>query len=70
MQSWEYYVWYLDATTEAESLTAELEQRGQEGWELVAVVPNASSNYPDRPYVAFFKRPRVADPGQPIVGFG
>ncbi len=56
MARWEYLVWYLDSTTEAESLTEDLNNYGKQGWELVAVASHGSSNYPDRPLAAFFKK--------------
>jgi hypothetical protein len=57
-QKWEYRVWYLDTSVEAESIQGDLERLGREGWELVSVSPFDSPSYPDQQtLVAFFKRP-------------
>jgi hypothetical protein len=59
--TWEYLVWYLDTSSEAKSLDDDVNQIGQEGWELVAVTPHTSA-IAGRDFgpnlVAFFKRPK------------
>ena len=56
MEKWDYFVWYLDASYEAASMTNDLDERGRDGWELVAVVPHRSSVSGEN-LAAFFKRP-------------
>jgi hypothetical protein len=70
MQKWEYHVWYLDTSLEAQSIRDDLERWGQEGWELVAVTPHESS-VSGAVLVAMFKRPtQPASPIDPVFARG
>ena len=62
---WEYHVWYLDTSMEAESIRDDLDRWGREGWELVAVVPHESSEH-GAVLVAMFKREKK-ETSEPLV---
>ena len=55
MSKWDYFVWYLDESVEAESMTSDLNDKGRDGWELVSVAPFESPNAGHK-LVAFFRR--------------
>jgi hypothetical protein len=70
MQRWDYHVWYLDTSAEAESIRNDLDRWGREGWELVSVVPHTSS-VSGPVLVAIFKRPlREEVSSEPMVAVG
>jgi hypothetical protein len=58
MQNWDYYVWHLDPTMDAAAMRDDLARQGNEGWELVSIVPVGSGQAPS--LVAIFKRPAQA----------
>ena len=57
MQEWEYHVWYVDTSGEAQSIRDDLNRAGGEGWELVAVAPH-EVKVSGPVLVAIFKRPK------------
>ena len=66
---WEYHVWYLDTSLEAESIRDDLDRFGDEDWELVAVTPRESPAT-GAVRVAIFKREATKKSDGPLAAFG
>ena len=58
---WEHYVISEDWELDSRQLMERLDQAGEDGWELVAVVHNRSVNR----IVHYFKRPKVTPGTEP-----
>ena len=56
MQKWEYYIYY---TQRVPPTAIELSDWGEDGWELVTVIPGRILSGGDG-YLAYFKRPAAS----------
>ena len=61
MQKWEYHVSYPDTGLAVEQIQRELDLRGGEGWNLVSVLPHASSA---SNLLTIFVRPKADEQGE------
>jgi hypothetical protein len=59
---WDHEVAYLKADGGPAGMTAQLDEMGRQGWELVSVAYRPSE-VTDEGLVAFFKRPAVTEAG-------